>query len=153
MARDAEEEPVELLALLCVKRREELVFDVLDDRTEPAELALALGGQNDAVAAPVLRVAAPLDQPTLLEAVEQADELAPVELEGVGDRGLCLGRALRQQGEDAVVVEARARGLQLVDRPPLDLEAEAAQHDDRARDELERQAGPGAARRDHRAVV
>ncbi len=39
--RDRDQELVELLALVGVERREELVLDSLDDRAEPRQLAFA----------------------------------------------------------------------------------------------------------------
>src|SRR5262245_13597807 len=122
MARDAKEKLVELLAALGVERREEVVLDLLHDLAQAAELRLPVGGQRDGVAAAVVRVAAALDQVPVLEAVEEADELAPVELQGVRDRRLRRGGALGQEGQHAVVVEAGARRLELLDGVPLDLE-------------------------------
>ena len=55
---------------------------------------LPVGRDADEVAAAVAGVAAPLDQALLLELVEQADELAAVVAERVGDRALRLARAL-----------------------------------------------------------
>jgi hypothetical protein len=60
-----------------------VVLDLLHDLAQAAELALAVGGEGDRVAAAVVRVAAALDQAALLEVVEEADELAAVELQGV----------------------------------------------------------------------
>ena len=108
VAGDAEEEAVEQLAALGVQRGEEVVLDPLHELAQLGELLLPFRGERDRVPAAVVRVAAALEQASLLEAVEQADELAAVELERVGDRRLGLGGSLGQQGEDAVVVEARA---------------------------------------------
>ena len=70
------------------------------------------------MAAAVVRVAPALDQPALLEPVEEPDELAAVDAERVGDRALRLARALVEQREDAVVVRAEAGPLELLDRLP-----------------------------------
>ncbi len=79
------------------------------------------------MAAPVVRVAAPLDELALLELVEKADELAAVVTEDVRDRALRLARALVENRENRVVVRREA-GL-LVGRhgPFLRREAEALQ--------------------------
>ena len=68
---------------------------------------LPVGGEADEVAAAVARVAAALDEALLLELVEQADELAPVVAERVGDRALRLARALVEREQDGVVVRGR----------------------------------------------
>ena len=67
--------------------------------------ALAVGGDADHVAAPVVRVALPVDEAALLERVEERDEAARVEPERVGDRRLRLAVALGEDRQDAVVVE------------------------------------------------
>src|SRR5690348_4664485 len=101
---------MELLAALVIKRREELVLDPLDDRLDARELPLAGGGDHDRVPAPVVRIAAALDQASLLEAVQQPDELPAVEAERVGDRPLRSAGALGCEGQHAEVVRAEARG-------------------------------------------
>ena len=63
-----------------------------DDRPQADEHLLARRRQADRLTAPVVRVAAPLDQAALLERVEQPDELAPVEPQRVRDRRLRLAR-------------------------------------------------------------
>ena len=79
---------------LRVERLEESILDALDDRAQPHELSLALSGQADGVPAAVVGVAAPFDEASLLERVEEADELAAVELQPVCDRRLRLARPL-----------------------------------------------------------
>src|SRR5919197_1465594 len=93
MNREAHQQRVEGRTVLGVERREELLLDLLRDPAQPYELALAVGGEADDVAAPVGRVAVPLDQAPLLERVEQADELAAVDAERVCDRRLRLAVA------------------------------------------------------------
>src|SRR5207249_1609553 len=86
VTRDAEEQLVEHLPALGVERREEVVLDLLHDRAQAAELRLAGWCQRDGVAAAIVGIPAALDQAPLFEAVEEADELAAVELQRVGDR-------------------------------------------------------------------
>ena len=81
-----------------------------------AEVALAVGGDADDVAPPVLRVAPTGDQAALLERVEHRDEPARVDVQRVGDRRLGLGDALGQDREDAVVVVLEALLLEERDR-------------------------------------
>ena len=88
------------------------------------------------MAAPVLRIPAALDQAALLQVVEHADELAPVEAERVRDRGLARARLLTDHREDAVLVHREARGLEFLDRPALDRVAEPPQQEDGAGKEL-----------------
>src|SRR5919197_5536966 len=107
MNREAHQQRVEGRTVLGVERREELLLDLLRDPAQPYELALAVGGEADDVAAPVGRVAVPLDQAALLERVEQADELAAVDAERVCDRRLRLAVALAEEGQYAVVVGDR----------------------------------------------
>ena len=56
------------------------------------------------MAAPVGGVAAALDQPVLLELVQEPDQVAAVVRERVGDRCLRLAVALLEHREDRVVV-------------------------------------------------
>ena len=63
------------------------------------------------VPAAVVRVALPLDEPLLLELVEQADQLAAVVAERVGDRALVLARALVEHEQHSEVVRVQARLL------------------------------------------
>src|SRR5262245_5150123 len=124
MAREAEERLVQRPAALGVERGEELVLDSLDERPQPGELALAVLRERDRLAAAVVRVAPPLDQPTLLEPVQQADELAAVEAQGVRDRRLRLAGAFGEQRQHAVVVGAEADLFELLDRALLELPPE-----------------------------
>ena len=57
---------------------EEVVLDSPSERAEATERPLAVGGECHEVPATVVRVAAALDEATILELVEQADELAAV---------------------------------------------------------------------------
>src|SRR5207237_8237839 len=93
--------------------------------------------------APGVRSPAPLHQPPLLERVEQADKLAAVELEDVRDRALGGTRPLGEQGEDAVLVHARADRLELLHRPLFQLKTEPSEQEDRVGNELSREAGLG----------
>ena len=85
---------------------------------------------------PALRVAAPLDEALLFQPVEHADELAAVETQGIGDRRLGLAGALGEHGQHAVLVEAEARPLELLDREELDREAEPHEQERRAAAQL-----------------
>ena len=71
-----------------------------------SETSVRASGRGQAHGLPpaIQRVAAPLDQPTLLEPVQQADELAAVEPQRVRDRRLGLARPLVEEGEHAEVV-------------------------------------------------
>ena len=78
------------------------------------------------MAAAVVRVALALDEALLLELVEQADELAAVVAERVGDRALRLARALVEREQHGVVVRAEARLLVGVHRLLLGERSRAA---------------------------
>src|SRR5579872_1431178 len=104
MLRELPQERVQLAPLLGIEPGEELVLEPARDRTQLLELLLARRLQADEVPATVGGVALPLDQPLLLELVEQPDEPAAVVAERVGDRRLGLAGALVEGGEDAVVV-------------------------------------------------
>ena len=93
------------------------------------------------MAAPVARVAVALDQSPVLERVEDADHLAAVDVQRVGDRRLCLAVLLGQQRQDAVVVEARAAALDLLDRPRLERVAEPREQERAVRQQLLCDAG------------
>jgi EmrB/QacA subfamily drug resistance transporter len=138
-----EQECVQRLSLLGVERSEELVLEAARKRAEPAERALAVGGEPDEVAPPVLGIAPPLDELLLLELVEKADERSAVVAERVGDRSLCLRRTLVEQGEDRVVIRAQAGLLVFVERTLLRGEAEPLEQEEARGDELRRQAGVG----------
>src|SRR5690242_16362175 len=118
---ELEEQAVQLLALVRVEPREKLLLDALGDLAQLGELLLPLGLEADEMPAAVGRIAAPLDQPVLLELVEQPDEPAAVVAERVCDRRLRLARALVERAEDAVVVRALAGGLERRQLPRLDL--------------------------------
>src|SRR5207302_5785180 len=96
------------LAALGVERGQQLLLQARDDRAQANQLASSLGRETDHVPAPVVRVPLALDQSTLLERVEDPDQLAAVELERVGDRRLRLSRLFAEEGKDAVVVEAES---------------------------------------------
>jgi hypothetical protein len=93
------------------------------------------------VPAPVGRIAASLDEPALLELVEQADELAAVVAERVRDRPLGLARALVEHGQDGVVIRVEAGPLVRRDRALLRCEAEPLEQERGRRDELLRELG------------
>ena len=119
-----------------VERRQELAFDALDDLAEGGELFPPGGSQADDVAAAVAGIATALDQSMFLERVEQPDQLAAVELQGVGDRRLRVAGALLEQREDRVVVRAEPGLLELLERPGLDRHAQSREQERRAREQL-----------------
>src|SRR5512133_2859828 len=99
---------MELVPLRVAEWLEELVLEVARERAQPPQRALPLCRELHEMAAAVIRVALPLDQAALLELVEQADELAAVVAEGVGDRALRLVRPLVERDQDPVVVRVEA---------------------------------------------
>jgi hypothetical protein len=96
MGRESKEERVQRLALLGVERRQELLLEALDDRTELGLGFPAGGSELHKMATAVARITAPFDQPPLLELVENAHEVAAVVTERIGDRRLSLPRSLSE---------------------------------------------------------
>src|SRR6266545_5326027 len=103
-AGDGEERVVQRFAPVIVEALEKRLFDPLHERPQSGQPAFPIGRQADRVTTPVVRVAAPLDQPAFLQRVENADELAAIEPQDVGDRRLRLACSFAQQGEDRVLV-------------------------------------------------
>ncbi len=126
--------------MLLVERCEELVLEAFDDRAERRELLTSVFGEADRLSPSVVRIAAPLDQPVLLECVEEADELAAVELERVGDRRLRVSGSYVEQREDAVVVRSEPCRLELRQGAGLDCEAQPGEQEDRAGEQLSGEA-------------
>ncbi len=133
---ELQEKRVELRPLLRVERCEELVLQPPGQRAQLAEHLLAVGCEADEVATPVVGAALALDEPLLLELVEQSDERSAVVAERVRDRRLRLGCTDVQQGEDRVVVRVEPDPLVFVDRPLLGSEAEALEQEEVRFDEL-----------------
>ena len=102
MRGELQEQRVQRLPLLRRERGEELPLEALRDDTEIGERLPAGAREANDMAAAVVRVPLALDEALLLELVEQADELAAVAAESVGDRRLRLACTL---------VEERARRL------------------------------------------
>src|SRR5581483_1044502 len=127
-----------------VERPEELVFDARNDRAQLDELPAPGRREADHVPAAVVRIAPALDEPAVLERVEDADELAAIEPEHVGNRRLGLARALVEQREQAVVVRLVARALELGERPRLHHEPELRKQESRALEQLVRDPEAGA---------
>ena len=92
-----EQKGMQLLSLLGVERREELVLQALGQCAELRQRALAVGCDPDDLPAPVVGIALALDERLLLELVEQADERAAVVAERVRDLRLRLGSAPLEQ--------------------------------------------------------
>ena len=83
----------------------------------------------------VVGIAVSFDQPILFETVEEADELAAVEPERIGDLGLRLARLFREQLEHAVVVRREPLLLECLHRTGLHGEAEAHEQEAGPRDQ------------------
>jgi hypothetical protein len=105
------------------------------------ELAPAVGREADHVPAAVLRIAPALDEAFCLEVVEDADELAAVDAEDVGDRRLGLAVALPEQGQEAVLVGLEAHVLERPECLRLQHQAELGEQEASAREQLARHAG------------
>src|SRR3954454_11456195 len=110
--------------------REELLLDALRHGAQLVEAALAVGCQPDEVATAVVLVALALCEAAFLEVVEDADELAPVVAEGIGDLALRLPRARVEERQDTVMERREAGRLEgrvppLPDVHPGALEQEA----------------------------
>jgi hypothetical protein len=88
------------------------------------------------VAAPVERVALPDDQPALFQPVEQRNQPARIDRQGIGDRSLCLPNALREDRENAVVVQLEACLLHRGDRLCLEGEPEPREQEPATRDQF-----------------
>jgi len=133
---EAQEEPVQLRAVALAERLEELVLVLARQRTQATQHPGPVRGHPDEVPPTVLRIALALDQPQLLELVEQPDELAAVIPEGVGDRALGVGRSRVEDEHDRVVVRMHA-DLVVGRHPALFRgESESFEQERRRRDEL-----------------
>ncbi len=133
-----EQQRVQLLSLLGVERREELVLQALGQRAELRERALAVRRDPHEVPPSVVRIALALDELLLLELVQQADERATVVAERVCDLRLRLGSAALEQGEDRMVVRTEPEALVLVERPALGGEAEPLEQEEARGKQLRR---------------
>src|SRR5436190_17320445 len=100
MARHAQKQAVEGLPALGIERLEHLLVDPLDGLAEGRELPAAARSQADEVAPAVLRVARALHEAPLLQRIEEADELAAIDAEGIGDRRLGLRSEERRVGKE-----------------------------------------------------
>jgi EmrB/QacA subfamily drug resistance transporter len=123
--RQAQQERMELGALLVAERSEEILFDLPREGAHLSQRLLPLGRQADDVAAPVLGIAPAFDEPSVLQLVEEPDELAAVVPEPVGDRPLRFARALVHDEQDRVVIGVKADLLVRGQRALLRREAEA----------------------------
>ena len=88
------------------------------------------------MAAAIVWVALPLDQLSLLELVEHADELTAVEVENVGECRLGSAGSLTEGREHAVLIDAEARLFKLLDEARFERIAQARQEEERASEEL-----------------
>jgi len=91
------------------------------------------------VSPPVEGVALPVDEPALLEGVENAHEAARVDAERAGDRRLGLAVAFAEDREDAVVVRLEALRLDPLERRGLEAVPEAGEEEAAVLDELPRE--------------
>jgi len=120
---------VQVRAFLLAERGEEVILDLLRERSQPPQHPLAIAGEADEVSAAVVRIATALDQPALLELVEESDQLAPVVAQRVGDRALRLSRAFVQDEQDRVMVRVEAGALVRLHRALLDRKAQPLQQE------------------------
>jgi EmrB/QacA subfamily drug resistance transporter len=104
VAGQAKQQRMELAATLGVERRKQFVLHFVDQGAEANQLSAALGGQPDVVAAAVVRIPLPFDEPAFLEPVEDAYQLAAIDRERVRDARLRLARLFAEHSEHAVVV-------------------------------------------------
>src|SRR5919204_4967225 len=138
---------MQLFALCLGQRRQKVVLDLARQRPQPAECALPFRRQLDDVPPPVLGIALSLEQTTLLELVEEADELAPVVPERVRDRALRLARAFAQDEQDRVVVRVQSGRLVRRHAAVLGRKAEALEQEGGGGHQLLRQPGGRRKRR------
>lgn len=138
MRGELEEKCVQRASIVRVERCEEVVFDLRCDRTELPQLGPSSRREADDVASAIDPVSAALDQALRLELVEQADEVAPVEPESIGDGGLSLPRPLGEKREHGVVQRAELACLERLDRPVLDKGTQTLEEERRAPKELTR---------------
>ena len=101
---------------MSIERSKELVFEAIDPGTESNELPAALGRQADDVTATILRISVPLDEPALLQAVQNSNQLTAIDGQRVGDRRLGSPRLLPEEGQHAVVILAESSLFQLLER-------------------------------------
>ena len=90
----------------------------------------------------VLRVARALHEAPLLQRIEEADELAAIDAEGIGDRRLGLALALVEERQDAVVVRAEPQIVEFLHRAALARAAHPAQEESGAGEQLLGQPKP-----------
>ena len=93
------------------------------------------------MAAAVAGITLPLDQPALLELVEDMDKLAAVEREEVGQRPLRLAGPLAEGRQHPVLIHAEAGLLELPDHAGFDGNPELGQEEHRAGQQLLGEAG------------
>src|SRR5258707_1112040 len=94
--------------------------------------------------ATIVRVASALDQLSVFQVVEHPDELTAIDSEDGGDGSLCRRVPLCEEGQNAVLVHAEARLLELLERPGLHRQAGSCEQKQGAREQLSRQHGRAA---------
>jgi FMN-dependent NADH-azoreductase len=117
----AYEQVVEGGSLFGTERSEQLVFDAAESLLGEAEFALPHRGELDDVAAAVSGVAAARDQPTLFEFVQEADDVARVEMKRLR-QALLARRSLlvKQPQRDQVAGPKPTRCHRDLSRPAAD---------------------------------
>ena len=95
--------------LALVEAGEEVVLELDSEGAQLREGALAVGRHPDGLPTAVRRVALALDQPAVLQLVEEPDELAAVVAERVRDRPLRLAGALVEDSQHGVVIRVQPR--------------------------------------------
>lgn len=138
---ELEQQSVQDTALVGSQRCEKLLLDSLGDRAQAAELFRAGRSQADEVAPAVERVAPPLDEATLLEFVEEADQLAAVVAECIGDATLRLACTFVEERQHGVVLRGQPGLGQRLVRAVLDQETEPFEQEGRTQQQLPRRAG------------
>jgi hypothetical protein len=94
---------------------EQLVLNAGQDLMQCLEFLGAGRGDGDDVAASVVGVGGPLDEPAGGELVEGRDDVAAVDAGAAAENGLAGGSELLQGGEQPVVVATGVRGGQPLD--------------------------------------
>src|SRR5947208_14991752 len=137
---ELEEQRMQGPPALGIERGQHLALQALENGAQSDKDSPSVGRETNHVPTPVARVSLAADQPALLERVENPYQLAPVELERVGDRRLRLSRLFAQKRKDAVVVEAESCLLDFYDCLACEVVTETCQQDRSAGQKLLGQA-------------
>jgi hypothetical protein len=115
----AQQKRVQLAPLILAQRLEVVGFEPAGKRTQGSKRPFPLRRDSDEMPAPILRVTAALNEPSLLELVEKADELAAIVTERIGDGALCFMRSLAESDQHGVVVRVKPNLVVGLHRPLL----------------------------------